>query len=124
MKSEMDSIAKLLSEVEPKIRYVAVNQNGVIREMQQFHATFNPSDTDRMEELVVNPVILEAASRRGNLDLDGVRYVLICYGLQYQVIIPYREGHVSIGINLSDDPIAIAEKITGYLALQPADSAV
>lgn len=69
-------------------------------------------------------VILEAASWRGNLDLDGVRYVLICYGLQYQVIIPYREGHVSIGINLSDDPVEIAEKITGYLALQPADSAV
>jgi hypothetical protein len=118
------TLAKLLSEGEPKIRYVAVNQNGVITEMEQFHTTFNPSDTDRMEELVVNPVILEAASRRGNLDLDGVRYVLIRYGLQYQVIIPYRQGHVSIGINLGDDPTEIAEKITSYLALQPADSAV
>jgi hypothetical protein len=42
------------------------------------------------------PVVLELAKRRGNLDLEGIRYVAILFELQYQVLFPYEEGHLSL----------------------------
>jgi hypothetical protein len=109
-----------LFDLEPRIRYVAVNQNGQIVEMEQSpsHPTYNSHDTDRMEELIVNPTVLEITSRRGNVDMDGIRYVVIRYGTQYQLIMPYREGHLSIGLELQDDPIEIARKVTAALNLR------
>src|SRR5262249_44524423 len=72
-------IASRLFSLDPDIRYVAVNHGGSICEMEQRagHPTLNPHETDRMEELIVNPIVLEAVRRRGNLDLDGVRHVVI-----------------------------------------------
>jgi hypothetical protein len=109
-----------LFRLEPKIRYVAVNQGGRIVEMEQSpsHPSYNPQETDRMEELIVNPVVLELAARRGNLDMDGIRYVIIRYGTQYQLLMPYGEGHVSIGVELRDDPVEIASKVAQALSLR------
>jgi hypothetical protein len=106
-----------LFELEPRIRYVAVNQSGRIVQMEQSprHPSFNPDDTDRMEELLVNPIVLELTSRRGNLDLGGVQYVVIRYGAQYQLVMPYGDGHLSVGIDHKDDPLEIAREIAGYL---------
>ena len=102
-----------LFRMEPKIRYVSVNQNGRIVEMEQnpSHPSYNSLETDRMEELIVNPIVLELASRRGSIDMNGVAYVIIRYGTQYQLLMPHREGHISIGIELQDDPVEIASKI-------------
>jgi hypothetical protein len=114
-----DKIAAQLFAMEPKIRYVAVNQSGKIVEMEQSpqHPTYNPHETDRIEELIVNPVVLEITSRRGNLDMNGVRYVVIRYGTQYQLIMPYKNGHVSIGVELKDDPYEIATSVAEHLNL-------
>lgn len=62
-------------ELDPNVRYVAVSQSGRIVEMGQNPKwpSYNPVETDRMEELIVNPVILELAKRRGDIDLDGIR---------------------------------------------------
>jgi len=108
-----------LFSVEPKIRYVAVNQKGRIVEMEQSgsHPTYNPPETDRMEELIVNPTVLEITSRRGSIDMDGIRYVVIRYGTQFQLIMPYLKGHLSIGVELEDDPVEIAGKVAGALDL-------
>ena len=66
----MEQISSQLFELDLNIRYVAVNQRGQIVEMEQNPRlpSYNPPDTDRMEELVVNPVVLELAKRRGDLD--------------------------------------------------------
>ena len=116
-----EKLSTQLFSMEPKIRYVAVNQKGKIVEMEQSssHPSYNPNETDRMEELIVNPVVLELAARRGNLDMDGIRYVVIRYGTQYQLLIPYGEGHLSIGVELQDDPLQIASKINAALKLRP-----
>lgn len=112
-----EKLSAHLFRLEPRIRYVAVNQNGQIVEMEQSpsHPTLNPHDTDRIEELIVNPIVLEIAARRGNLDMDGVRYVVIRYGTQFQVLMPYRDGHISIGVNAQDDPVAIAQTVAAAL---------
>ena len=106
----MTTIAKDVFALDPRIRYVAVNRKGAIAELAQSvgHPSFNPAETDRMEELLVNPVALELFSRRGNLDLGGVRFLIVRYGLQYQVILPWPGGHVSVGVEADGDPVAIA----------------
>ena len=118
---EAQRLSDRLFALEPKIRYVAVNQRGRIVEMQQSpsHPTYNSHETDRMEELIVNPVVLELTSRRGNIDMDGIRYVVIRYGTQYQLIMPYQEGHLSIGVELEDNPNEIAGKVAAAIALKP-----
>lgn len=110
-------------ELNPSIRYVAVNQGGEIVEMEQKLPSFNPADTDRMEELLVNPTVLDITRRRGELDLEGVRFVLIQYGLQYQAIFNYRDGHVSVGIESDSDAIGIVRQILRHLDLPIASLA-
>jgi len=114
-----EKISFSLLQLDPSIRYVAVNQKGQIVEMEQNPKwpSHNPSDTDRMEELIANPVILDLAKRRGDLDLDGIRYVVIRYGLQYQLLFPFQEGHISVGIELNTDVAEVATKIANHLRL-------
>lgn len=114
-----DKLSTQLFKLEPKIRYVALNQNGKIVEMEQSpqHPTYNPPESDRIEELIVNPVVLEITKRRGNIDMDGIRYVIIRYGTQYQLLMSYKQGHISIGVELEDDPIEIAGTVAKHLNL-------
>lgn len=115
-------VAPALFPLDPDIRYVAVNQAGAITEMEQRAEwpSLNPPETDRMEELLVNPLLLDAAKRRGDLDLDGVRHVIVRYGVQYQVILPYRQGHVSVGVQPGAEVARIAERVAAALAgLEP-----
>ena len=115
-----EKLSDQLFQLEPRIRYVAVNQGGRIVEMEQSpsHPTNNPHETDRMEELIVNPAVLDLTTRRGNIDMDGLRFVIIRYGTQYQLIMPYLHGHLSIGIELQDDPVEIAGKVAAALNLR------
>ena len=62
--------------------------------------------------------MLEITARRGNLDMDGIRYVIIRYGTQYQLLMPYQNGHISIGVELKDDPVEIARRVTKALDLR------
>lgn len=114
-----EKLSLRLFELEPKIRYVAVNQNGAIVEMEQSprHPTHNPHESDRLEELIVNPVVLDITKRRGDIDMDGIRYVVVRYGTLYQLLMPYKDGHLSIGVELSDDPREIANTVADYLKL-------
>jgi hypothetical protein len=93
--------------------------NGKIVEMEQSpqHPTYNPHESDRIEELIVNPIVLEITRRRGNIDMNGIRYVIIRYGTQYQLLMSYKDGHISIGVESEDDPIEIAGKVAKHLKL-------
>ena len=117
-----DRLAARLFPLDPGIRYVAVNQSGKITEMEQRAQwpSHNPPETDLMEELIVNPIILDATRRRGNLDLDGVAHVIIRYGKQYQAIFPFGEGHVSVGVELSADVTEVANRVSEALAATAA----
>jgi hypothetical protein len=110
-------LSAALFSLDPYIRYVAVNQSGTITEMEQRAEwpSNNPPETDRLEELIVNPLVLEAARRRGDLDLGGVRYVIIRYGMQYQAIFRFGEGHLSVGVELAAEVDQVAQKIAAYL---------
>lgn len=119
------SLASRLFPVDPMIRYVAVNRGGEIVEMEQRPGlrTVNPVESDRMEELIVNPIVLEAVRRRGNLDLDGVGWVLIRYGKLFEALFPYDGGHASVGIELSADAAEVARRVAETLAKTPPPTA-
>jgi len=114
-----EKISARLFDLDSNIRYVAINQNGLIVEMKQNpkRPSLNPTDTDRMEELIVNPVILELTKRRGNLDMNGMRYVIVRYGTMYELIFPYNDGHLSIGVELDANPTEVAQSVARCLHL-------
>jgi hypothetical protein len=39
--------------------------------------------------------------------------VVIRYGTPYQLVLPYGDGHASVGVELADDPLAIARVSQG-----------
>jgi hypothetical protein len=112
-------ISARLFDLDSNIRYVAINQRGLIVEMEQNpkRPSLNPTETDRMEELIVNPIILELTRRRGNLDMNGMRYVIIRYGTMYELIFPFKDGHLSIGVELNANPTELAETVAECLHL-------
>jgi hypothetical protein len=115
------SLAGELFPLDPHIRYVAENRRGTIVEMAQSpeRPTLNPHESDRIEELIVNPVLLELVRRRGELDLDGMRWVLIRYGTLYELVIPTDEGHVSVGIDLEADVTDVVDRVLKRLSPRP-----
>jgi hypothetical protein len=112
-----EKISARLFDLDSNIRYVAINQRGLIVEMEQNpkRPSLNPTETDRMEELIVNPIILELTRRRGDLDMDGVRYVVIRYGTMYELIFPFKDGHLSIGVELNANPTEVAQSVAKCL---------
>ena len=97
----IDRIFKL----SESIRYVAIYQNGQLETKAKSDATnASSSESDRYEELLVNPTVLTLTSQRGNIDCGGLDYVLIRYGYFYQFVLPMTWGHVSVCIDADADP--------------------
>ena len=80
-----------------EIRYGAIYHNNNLTSKQRTDVSDSSSDnTDRYEELLVNPVLLTAARQRGNIDCGGLRFIIIAYGNFYQLIKEISLGHISI----------------------------
>ena len=98
------------------IRYVAVYKDGQLESKSKSNIIdASSSESDRYEELLVNPTILKLASQRGNIDCGGLEYVLVRYGNFFQVVLPQNWGHVSVCIELTADPIQIGAKVKSLM---------
>src|SRR5262249_62402532 len=64
--------------ISPDVRYVA-SANGQQVQMRSRPDLRNASgsDSDRYEELLVNPTLLTLATQRGNIDCGGLRYLIV-----------------------------------------------
>jgi hypothetical protein len=108
MKNQIQTIFKLSSHV----RYVAVYANGILESQQRDGlGDASASESDRYEELFVNPTLLTAASQRGNLDCGGMNYLIVRYGNFFQIVMPTTNGHVSVCVAPEGNPIQIAEQL-------------
>ena len=88
------------------IRYVALYRDGELVSRQRSDlANASEVESDRYEELLVNPTLLTLARQRGNLDCGGARFVLVGYGNFYQLVIDLPDGHVSICFELGSRPL-------------------
>ncbi|MEM6470017.1 MAG: hypothetical protein AAF802_10720 [Planctomycetota bacterium] len=95
----MHSIHNALFDQIPAVRYVAVLDKDELS-LHQRHGVSDASsnESDRYEELFVNPAILLLASNRGKVDCGGMEYAVIRYGNFFQFIRATETGHISIAI--------------------------
>ena len=108
-------IEKIL-RLSDSIRYVAVYKNGQLNSKSKANtANASNSESDRYEELLVNPTLLKLASQRGNIDCGGLEYILVRYGNFFQFILPEDWGHVSVCIEADADPIQIGSKVKSLM---------
>lgn len=105
-------------EVSEAIRYVAVYRKGELcmRQRSQLVGA-SAAESDKYEELIVNPTLLTLARQRGNVDCGGARFVVVGYGNFHQLVIDLPDGHASICFELDANPLAHWQAIHD-LALQ------
>lgn len=102
----LDAVFALSDEV----RYVALYHHGDLAFRQRDDlAGASEGESDKYEELILNPTLLKAAAQRGNIDCGGLDYIVIRYGNFFQFVTPIAGGHLSVA--LQSDPISLASKI-------------
>jgi hypothetical protein len=73
-------------------------------------------ESDRYEELLVNPALLVLARQRGNIDCGGLRYLIVGYGHFRQLVVPAATGNVSVAFELASSPADRLQAIRGVAA--------
>ena len=105
--------------ISDDVRYVAIYRNGQLESKSKGDTQgASSSESDRYEELLVNPTLIKAASQRGNIDCGGLEYLLVRYGNFFQFVLPVSWGHVSVCIEKDGDPIAIGQKVKSLFKKQ------
>ena len=108
----MKKLIKKIAEISDSIRYVALYQGAELTSWQRDDIDdSSSSDSDRYEELFVNPTILKIARQRGNVDCGGLDFVIIKYENFFQLIREFKNGHISICIDKSDNPLMFEPEI-------------
>ena len=98
--------------VSPAVRYVALYRGGRLTSRQRSAVSdASASESDRYEELFVNPTLLTLVRQRGNLDCGGAQFVLVRYGNFYQLVLDLHDGHVSVCLELASNPLDLADAI-------------
>lgn len=99
-----------------EIRYVAIYLNGDLYYEQRGDTSNTSSgETDRFEELLVNPTVLTIAKQRGDIDCGGLRHIVIGYGNFNQLIKSIPTGHISICLEKTADLNTIPDNIFEHL---------
>lgn len=112
----MHNLIDKIFEVSDSIRYVAIYQDSELISKQRADlANTSASESDKYEELFVNPTILKIAGQRGRLDCGGLDYIIIKYGNFYQMIREFKNGHISICIDKQSNPIDLESLINDLL---------
>jgi hypothetical protein len=103
--------------ITDSIRYVAA-AHGQQLEMRSRPGLQNASssNSDLYEELLVNPTLLSLATRRGNIDCGGLRYLIVGYGHFEMLVIPTSAGHVGVGFELGANPTDYLQTILSVMA--------
>ena len=105
-------VIEKLFHASTAIRYVAVYQKTFhVSRQRSGLEDASASESDRYEELLVNPALLLLAEQRGNIDCGGLRFIVVAYGNFFQLVRRYEQGHLSICLEAEADPLAEEEKI-------------
>ncbi len=109
-------LAEAVLQTRSEVRYVAMRRDGQLwlRERAGLHSA-SSSESDKYEELIVNPTLLTLVSQRGDIDCGGAQFVLIRYGNFFQFVAPVAGGHISIGMEPDCDPLAVLETLKPVL---------
>ena len=112
----MKKLIRSLFSLSEHIRYVAIYDHGESTSLSKAGlAGTSSSESDRYEELIVNPTLLKLVTQRGIIDCGGIEFVIIRYGNFYQIVMPIGEGHISICVEPHADPLKLIEPIRNTL---------
>jgi hypothetical protein len=108
----MESLKENIFAISKEIRYVAIySDDKLISSERPGIENTSSSESDKYEELIVNPTLLKLVTQRGNIDCGGARYVIIRYGSFYEFVTPLKNGHLSVGIESASNLMSIIEAI-------------
>jgi hypothetical protein len=110
-------LAEAVFAVSPRVRYVALarGQDVQLRERAGL-ADASSGESDRYEELLVNPTLITLARQRGEIDCGGLDYLVVAYGSFFQLVMPVDGGHVSVAVERSGSPVDLVAPIRSALA--------
>lgn len=109
-------MVKAILNLSSSVRYAAVYKDGSLEMASRpGNEGASSSESDKYEELLVNPTLLKLVGQRGNIDCGGLNHVLIRYGNFYQLVVPISWGHVSVAIEPQSDPTEIVDVILGHV---------
>ena len=104
----MNATLDRIFALSPDIRYVALLHRGRLTSAARAGlSNASASESDKYEELLVNPTLLTLATRRGEIDCGGLDYMVLRYGSFFELVYPIADGHLSIGIEPHADPLAL-----------------
>ena len=108
----MESLKEKIFAISKDIRYVAIySDDKLISSERPGIENTSSSESDKYEELIVNPTLLKLVTQRGNIDCGGATYVIIRYGSFYEFVMPLKNGHLSVGIESNSNLMSIVEAI-------------
>lgn len=108
----MTPIAERLFQLSPDIRYVALYVGGELALAERPGlANASAAESDRYEELIVNPTVITVTRQRGEIDCGGLDFVLIRYGSFYQMVHPVKGGHLSVAFEPHGDPLGTQPRV-------------
>ncbi len=114
MKSEK-IITSLFTQFS-EVRYAAIYvEDELVYQQKEKTENSSSGETDKYEELLVNPTLLKLAEQRGNIDCGGLEHLIIKYGNFYQLVKSVPNGHVSVCIDLNSDLNRLPHEIFDYL---------
>ncbi len=108
----MQRLIDELLALSERIRAVAIYRDGdLVSRIRPGAPELWSPHTDRYEELLVNPALVTLIQQRGKLDRGGARYALIRYDKFFRLLVPIDQGHVSVCIEPSGQPLMLAGPI-------------
>ena len=112
----MSQLADALFALSPLVRYVALLRGSdlELRARPGLSGASTP-ETDRYEELLVNPTVLTLLRRRGEIDCGGLDHVWIRYGNFWTGLFPLQDGHLNVGLEPEAIPTEFVARICAVL---------
>ncbi len=106
------SLDEAVFAVSPAVRYVAIYRNGTLSSHQRPGiANASAGESDKYEELIVNPTLITLLRQRGEIDCGGLDYALVRYGNFLELVVPLGDGHLSVGVEPDADAAFVADAI-------------
>lgn len=92
-----DTLIDACFRASPDVRYVAAYLDGALAlRSRDDIRQLGSNESDRYEELIVNPTLIKLLTQRGDIDCGGLVHVVVRYGTFFAYIQPVPGGHVTI----------------------------
>ena len=117
MEPSQHPLLSAIADLGPAVRYVAVHDGAGVQMWERSSGSDSSSpESDRYEELFVNPTLLAMLEARGAEGCGGLDYVVIRYGNFFQIVQRTKPGeHVSVAVSSDTDPLQIQAAIENIL---------